>query len=308
MSTTRALLLAAVTCSACACARSVGVERAACYPNNTCNTGLACVEHVCENLVAAEWGTPERAVSTLFAATRDGNRDKFLEGVVDAERQEAADAHFAAEPELRTAVGTAKIVGDRAEVPVTVMIGGHNVDAIVVAYRVKGVWRISKRDTHVVGDKEEKQEPKPGADPRTAEAVTNVKKIYDGARSYYEEESHARGSVAVLPKQFPNPPAKPGPVPPLGTCCHAPDHKCAPDPRLWTDATWQALKFSMDDPHYYAYEYQASGTGTSATFTVAAYGDLNCDGVYSTFEMVGSVQADGTVTGQGGMFINRAGD
>ena len=137
---------------------------------------------------------------------------------------------------------------------------------------------------------------------KTTEAVTNVKKLYDGARSYYEEESNARGTISVIPKQFPRSPTT-ATEPALGACCPS---KCAPNPNLWTDPSWMALKFSMDDPHYYSYTYTGgSGTGTGATFSADANGDLNCNNTYSTFEMVGSVQADGTVTGQAGLFRDK---
>jgi prepilin-type N-terminal cleavage/methylation domain-containing protein len=141
---------------------------------------------------------------------------------------------------------------------------------------------------------------------KTTEAVTNVKKVYDGARSYYEEESNARGQIGVIPKQFPNAPAAAAnPAPALTTCCATPGKKCAPDPTLWTDAAWQALKFSMDDPHYYSYSYSSAGTDTAATFAATGFGDLDCDADYATFEMVGSVQTDGTVTGQAGFFKDK---
>jgi hypothetical protein len=128
---------------------------------------------------------------------------------------------------------------------------------------------------------------------KTTEAVINVRKLYDGARSYYEENH-----------QFPPNPTTAGPVPALGGCCST-GGKCAPNPTLWSDAAWQALRFSMDDPHYYSYEYKTSGEGANATFSVDAYGDLNCNGVYSTFEMVGSIQPDGTVTGEAGLFRDK---
>ena len=138
---------------------------------------------------------------------------------------------------------------------------------------------------------------------KTTEAVQGVKKIYEGARSYFMEESNARGSITPLPKQFPNDPAIPT-APALTACCSQPGSKCAPDPTLWTDSSWQALKFSMDDPHYYAYTYDGSGTETASVFSARANGDLDCDNTYSTFEMVGSIQPDGTVTGQAGFFRN----
>jgi hypothetical protein len=48
--------------------------------------------------------------------------------------------------------------------------------------------------------------------------------------------------------------------------------------------------------------YTASGDDLSAQFSAAGHGDLDCDTTLSTYEMVGSVQSDGTVTGQAGFF------
>ena len=38
---------------------------------------------------------------------------------------------------------------------------------------------------------------------KTTEAVENVKKVYEGARSYFMEESNTRGGITPIPKQFP---------------------------------------------------------------------------------------------------------
>jgi type IV pilus assembly protein PilA len=57
-------------------------------------------------------------------------------------------------------------------------------------------------------------------------------------------------------------------------------------------AGWSCLKFSLEEPQYYAYTYNVpTGGGTSATsggFTAQAYGDLNGDTNYSTFSVQGS--------------------
>jgi hypothetical protein len=125
---------------------------------------------------------------------------------------------------------------------------------------------------------------------KTVEATTLVKRLYDGAHAYYEEG----GS-----KRFPGPSAS---ATPAGPCCGHPGDKCSPDASLWSKDPWKSLGFSVDDPHYYRYEYDVSGDGKS--FSARALGDLDCDGVYSTFELVGSVAADGTVTSAAGMYIN----
>ena len=126
---------------------------------------------------------------------------------------------------------------------------------------------------------------------KTSEARELVKKMYDGARVYYMDAQHAGGSMELLPPQFPEPSA--GPTPPLGECCKQ-GGKCAPRAEHWNDPTWIALQFSVDDPHYYSYQYV--GDNQARTFEVMAFGDLDCDGEYSTFKMSGLVDetyADG---------------
>jgi type IV pilus assembly protein PilA len=53
------------------------------------------------------------------------------------------------------------------------------------------------------------------------------------------------------------------------------------------------LSFTMDQPQYYAYAFSSSGTTGQAkdTFTAVAQGDLNGDGVYSTFSVTGAINS-----------------
>jgi len=54
-------------------------------------------------------------------------------------------------------------------------------------------------------------------------------------------------------------------------------------------AGWQCLKFSLEEPQYYSYNYAASGTSAnSGGFTATAAGDLNGDGATSLFSVAGS--------------------
>jgi len=67
-------------------------------------------------------------------------------------------------------------------------------------------------------------------------------------------------------------------------------------PSDWTPA-WDCLHWSMNDPQYYIYGYTATASGSDlgqpgSTFLCTAEGDLDGDGVGSTFSMAGSVQAD----------------
>lgn len=61
-------------------------------------------------------------------------------------------------------------------------------------------------------------------------------------------------------------------------------------------AGFACLKFSIDQPQYYSYNYTAANVGSGTDeFSAFAYGDLNGDGNTSTYEFKGAVQS-GKVT------------
>ena len=52
------------------------------------------------------------------------------------------------------------------------------------------------------------------------------------------------------------------------------------------------LKFSIDQPQYYAYSYKTAGSAALGdSFTATANGDLNGDGTTSSFSVAGSIGA-----------------
>jgi type IV pilus assembly protein PilA len=58
---------------------------------------------------------------------------------------------------------------------------------------------------------------------------------------------------------------------------------------------WACLKFSLEEPQYYEYEYSSSNTsGFTGNFQAVAHGDLNGNTVLSTF-MVSGVAYSGAV-------------
>jgi len=58
---------------------------------------------------------------------------------------------------------------------------------------------------------------------------------------------------------------------------------------------WTCVKFSMQDPQYYMYGYDATGSAASGnTFTAIANGDLDGNTTLSTFSMTGEIKAEGT--------------
>ncbi|HVK77113.1 MAG TPA: hypothetical protein VM734_27590 [Kofleriaceae bacterium] len=73
------------------------------------------------------------------------------------------------------------------------------------------------------------------------------------------------------------------PATPAKPCC-ASGGKCAPDPAAWAAEVWQALDFTMDDPHYFQYAYTSDGR----TVRVTAVGDLDCDGTTIEYVLEGT--------------------
>jgi len=137
---------------------------------------------------------------------------------------------------------------------------------------------------------------------KTVEATMNVRKLFDSSVSYFEGE-HADKGGNTIAKQFPGAPAKnPSPGAPETTCCGQTGDKCAPNATNFSDPTWSALNFSVDDPFYFGYQYNSAGTETGANFQAYAFGDLDCDKIDSTYERSGSVMSDRSVSGGSGLF------
>ena len=137
---------------------------------------------------------------------------------------------------------------------------------------------------------------------KTTEARTFVKKIYDGARTYYMDPNYSDAkSFQPTAAQFPDGGDGAGiTIAPTADeeCCALGGaiEKCAPSAALWANDTWVALSFSVDDPHYYAYGYTAANTAGDTSgetnFTASAVGNLDCDAETSLFEMYGEINSE----------------
>ena len=136
---------------------------------------------------------------------------------------------------------------------------------------------------------------------KTVEATMNVRKLFDSSVSYFEGE-HANKTGQALAKQFPT---NAGPSPgatATAACCGQKGDKCVPAPTNFQSDTWSSLNFSVDDPFYFSYQYNSAGTETGANFQAYAFGDLDCDSIYSTYERSGSVMTDRSVSGGSGLY------
>lgn len=130
---------------------------------------------------------------------------------------------------------------------------------------------------------------------QTIEATMNLRRLFDNAISYYQAHyTTARGDVVGggFPQSVPLTPSQI----PCG-------EKAPIVPSDWRHPTWEALRFQPLDAMRYSYQFDSSGVGLTATFTAAAFGDLDCDGVYSTFLRIGSVNAGNEVRGGPGLLI-----
>jgi hypothetical protein len=90
--------------------------------------------------------------------------------------------------------------------------------------------------------------------------------------------------IVAATGKVPPTPAGPSPQP---ACCDQ-GGTCNPDTTTWTTPGWRELQFSIDGPYRYQYQYIPDATGQSAV--VRATGDLDCNGVSSTYELQLTVQ------------------
>src|SRR5262245_38995767 len=78
-------------------------------------------------------------------------------------------------------------------------------------------------------------------------------------------------------------------------------------PDAWEHLTWKSLQFGYDEPH--AFSFQFDSTFEPATnvmrFTATAHGDLDGDGVLSTFEVAGERAPGQNARVLPGMFVDK---
>jgi type IV pilus assembly protein PilA len=133
---------------------------------------------------------------------------------------------------------------------------------------------------------------------KTIEAVMMIRRMYDGAVAYYNGE-HVDKAGIMLHQKFPD---STGPTPSFGVPCGK--AYLTPQSEWGTDA-WQALDFAVSDPQRYQYEFQDNGLeGADAFAWMKAYGDLNCNGVYSEFSRSITGIKDGVMGSSGLVVIN----
>ena len=136
------------------------------------------------------------------------------------------------------------------------------------------------------------------ANAKTAEARNSLGQMGKDAAAAYERESMpgtilGMGGTAALSRQLCAGASKS--VPDVkGKIAGA---KYQSDPKEWnvdaaSNSGFACLKFSMDQPQYYMYNYTSGGGGANGnSFIASANGDLNGDGNTSAFTLSGSINA-----------------
>ena len=135
---------------------------------------------------------------------------------------------------------------------------------------------------------------------RLVEPVAGLERLGASAIRYAQAPRPEPGAGAGTP--FPSSaPMTPGP-PPRGRCDADP-------PGAWDHPTWSALEFRpvpAGTPHCFAFAFDSAASPGQASFRAHAHGDLDGDGIASTFEVTGRA-VDGDPRGpvlDPGMFVD----
>jgi type IV pilus assembly protein PilA len=165
---------------------------------------------------------------------------------------------------------------------------------------------------------------------KTAEARLQLAKMFDSTAAYFVAEHVDRGDVETIgaggllasgaSHRCPTPAPGGGSAgfTPSIDCNDGPGGRCVPsgapsgagyyDIDVWSgNPVWSGLDFGLEQSHYFHYDFSATnnlvGYG-SCNFTAHAFGDLDGDATYSTFERTGAADQQG-VNGAAGLYIDR---
>jgi len=75
-------------------------------------------------------------------------------------------------------------------------------------------------------------------------------------------------------------------------------------PGTWDHPTWRHLDFGFTTPHAFSFAFESHNSSKEAHFVARAQGDLDGDGVLSTFELPGEVKGNATPT-VGTLYVHR---
>jgi type IV pilus assembly protein PilA len=174
---------------------------------------------------------------------------------------------------------------------------------------------------------------------KTSEARAQIAKMFDASSAYFQEEHVNRGASlmigsggtlqAAAPHRCPycqgstlctggTATGAAGLTPATGTDCNTgPGGRCVPSNTsgtgyypitAWNDNdVWNGLNFLQEQGHYFHYNYIYMNVTTgygACQFTSQAFGDLDGDSTFSTYERSGAGDING-VNAAAGLFIDK---
>lgn len=159
---------------------------------------------------------------------------------------------------------------------------------------------------------------------KSSEARVQIAKMFDAASAYFNEEQVPPPGVALLATHgCPNDGRASGTAGvtlPLSVDCSAgPGGHRLPkvgggkepgdyDMRLWLEnPVWNSLNFQMEQARVFHYDFKWTNSGTgfgNCQLTAQAFGDLDGDGVWSTYERSGAGDQHG-VNAAAGLYIDQ---
>lgn len=136
---------------------------------------------------------------------------------------------------------------------------------------------------------------------KTSEARVQLAKMFDAVSRYHGEHGRCPGGLD----------GEAGVTPPISVNCNdGPAGRCtagdAYDSSAWGDnEVWSALGFEMAEGHYFHYNIRwGQDQAGACQFTAQAFGDLDDDGVFSTYERAGAADVNG-VNAAAGLYIDQ---
>ena len=141
---------------------------------------------------------------------------------------------------------------------------------------------------------------------RYSEVPQNLRKIYESAVDYGETKHVDPLTGKTYSHRFP---VSQNITPSVKCCNGSKPQKCIPggkgatgySPNEWKSDTWKVLKFKIIDPHFYRYGFINSSDSKQKSFKAIAVGDIDCDGIESSFWRGGYLK-NGRVIGSSEIF------
>ncbi|MBU1382550.1 hypothetical protein KKD49_17090 [Myxococcota bacterium] len=131
---------------------------------------------------------------------------------------------------------------------------------------------------------------------RISEVPENLKKIYEGATIHADRALLKNKKSLELP-WFP---ASTELTPSIRCCRNGKPAKCTPggrddlsyNPELWETDAWKDLKFLLDNPHLFRYQFENTSTDKMNSFSAKALWEPQCDGKSVTYSRSGVLRGN----------------